>query len=79
MIFATRHITGELLRATGLGKLRTVSAFATGVLGETGAEAGEMLKGLWILCAPRRSSPWTPSPRGMFHASAGLFKCATQA
>lgn len=46
MIFATRHITGELLRATGLGKLRTVSAFATGVLGETGAEAGEMLKGL---------------------------------
>lgn len=46
MIFATRHITGELLRATGLGELRTVSAFATGVLGETGAEAGEMLRGL---------------------------------
>ena len=46
MIFATRHITGELLRATGLGNLRTVSAFATGVLGETGAEAGEMLRGL---------------------------------
>lgn len=46
MIFATRHITGELLRQTGLGNLRTVSAFATGVLGETGAEAGEMLRGL---------------------------------
>ena len=45
MIFATRHIKGELLRATGLGNLRNVSAFATGVMGETGAEAGELIKG----------------------------------
>ncbi len=45
MIFATRHIKGELLRATGLGNLRNVSAFATGVMGETGAEAGERIKG----------------------------------
>jgi spore protease len=45
MIFATRHIKGELLEATGLENLRSVSAFATGVLGETGAEAVELIKG----------------------------------
>ena len=46
MIFSTRHITGELLRQTGLSGLRTVSAFSTGVTGDTGAEAGEILKGI---------------------------------
>lgn len=46
MIFATRHITGELLRSTGLSGLRCVSSVATGVTGETGAEAGEIIKGI---------------------------------
>lgn len=46
MIFATRHITGELLKETGFEGLRCVSAFPTGVLGETGAEAVEMIKGV---------------------------------
>ncbi len=46
MIFSTRHITGELLKATGLDGLRCVSSFSTGVMGETGAEAGEMIKGV---------------------------------
>ncbi len=46
MIFATRHITGELLKETGFSGLRCVSAFSTGVLGETGAEAVEMIKGV---------------------------------
>ncbi len=46
MIFATRHITGELLKETGFEGLRCVSAFSTGVLGETGAEAVEMIKGV---------------------------------
>ena len=45
MIFATRHIKGELLKATGLENLCCVSAFATGVMGETGAEAVELIKG----------------------------------
>lgn len=45
MIFATRHITGELLKSTGLDGLRSVSAFSTGVMGETGAEAGELIEG----------------------------------
>lgn len=46
MIFATRHITGELLKETGLSGLRRVTAFSTGVLGETGAEAAEIIKGI---------------------------------
>ncbi len=46
MIFATRHIKGELLKATGLEDLRSVTAFSTGVLGETGAEAQEIIKGI---------------------------------
>ncbi len=46
MIFSTRHITGELLKETGLSGLRTVSSFSTGVTGDTGAQAGEVLKGL---------------------------------
>ncbi len=46
MIFATRHIKGELLKETGLNALRSVCAFSTGVLGNTGAEAGEIIKAL---------------------------------
>lgn len=46
MIFATRHITGEILKSTGLSSLRCVSAFSAGVLGETGAESLEMIKGI---------------------------------
>ncbi len=52
MIFATRHITGELLRSTGLSGLRCVTAVATGVAGETGAEAGEIIKGIVQTIAP---------------------------
>ncbi len=46
MIFSTRHITGELLHQTGLSGLRTVSSFSTGVTGDTGAEALELLTGI---------------------------------
>lgn len=52
MIFATRHITGELLKETGFAGLRCVSAFSTGVLGETGAEAGEVIKGIVKMVTP---------------------------
>ncbi len=52
MIFATRHITGELLKETGFGGLRSVSTFSTGVLGETGAEAGEVIKGIVKMVKP---------------------------
>ena len=52
MIFSTRHITGELLKETGLSGLRTVSSFSTGVTGDTGAQAGEVLKGLTEILKP---------------------------
>ncbi|MBO5858406.1 MAG: GPR endopeptidase [Clostridia bacterium] len=52
MIFSTRHITGELLKETGLSGLRTVSSFSTGVTGDTGAQAGEILKGLIATLKP---------------------------
>ena len=46
MIFSTRHITGELLKETGLSGLRTVRSFSTGGTGDSGAQAGEVLQGL---------------------------------
>lgn len=42
-ILATRHITGELARTTGLDALRPVAVLAPGVLGQTGIETGELL------------------------------------
>ena len=45
-ILASRHLSGELTRSVGLGELRGVSAVATGVLGKTGIETGELLCGL---------------------------------
>ena len=35
-VLATRHITGEIAKATGLDKLRPVAAMQTGVTGQTG-------------------------------------------
>lgn len=52
MIFATRHITGELLKSTGLSGLRSVSVFSTGVMGETGAEASELIEGAVKMLKP---------------------------
>ena len=42
-VLATRHITGELARATGLDRLRPVAVLTTGVTGQTGIETGEYL------------------------------------
>ncbi len=47
MIFATRHIDDELKKMTGLSaNLRSVVAFSTGVLGQTGIESGEYIKSI---------------------------------
>ncbi len=46
MIFATRHIKGEFAEVAGFENLRSVSAFATDVLGNTGAESSEIIKGV---------------------------------
>lgn len=42
-ILATRHITGEIAKSTGLDALRPVAVIAPGVLGQTGVETGELI------------------------------------
>lgn len=42
-ILATRHISGEIAKSTGLDKLRPVAVLKTGVTGQTGIETGEHL------------------------------------
>ncbi len=44
-ILATRHISGSLSRELGLGTLRPVSVIAPGVLGKTGMETVEIIRG----------------------------------
>ena len=43
-IFATRHIPPELSKTAGLENLRQVAVIAPGLLGQTGIEAGELIK-----------------------------------
>lgn len=45
LVFATRHIEPELASAAGLGELRPVVNLIPGVLGKTGMETGELLRG----------------------------------
>lgn len=45
-VLATRHITGETARLTGLEDLRGVAVLAPGVLGQTGIETGEIIAGI---------------------------------
>lgn len=42
-VLATRHITGELAKQTGLDKLRSVAVISPGVLGQTGVETFEIV------------------------------------
>ena len=46
MIFSTRHIGTANAENLGLGKIRSVAAVSTGVLGKTGIETGEMIDGI---------------------------------
>lgn len=46
MVLATRHISGELSKSVGLGSLRSVAGFTPGVLGKTGVETAESVKGM---------------------------------
>ncbi len=45
-ILATRHIDGRLSHSLGLGELRPVCVISPGVLGKTGMESAEMIKGV---------------------------------
>lgn len=51
-VLATRHISGEIARATGLDKLRPVAVMQTGVTGQTGIETGE-----YIMSVVKRIKP----------------------
>lgn len=51
-ILATRHITGEIAKSTGLDRLRPVAVMQTGVTGQTGIETGE-----YILSVVKRIRP----------------------
>lgn len=46
LILATRHIDPKTAENIGLGGIRSVSSFKTGVLGQTGVESSEMLLAL---------------------------------
>lgn len=46
LMLATRHLTAEITRASGLPELRKVSVVTPGVLGKTGVETGEILCGI---------------------------------
>ncbi len=45
-ILATRHISKELVKAIGLENLRAVAGLTPGVLGQTGIETGEIIRGV---------------------------------
>ena len=45
-VLATRHISGEVARSTGLDRLRAVAVLNPGVTGQTGIETGELLFGI---------------------------------
>lgn len=51
-VLVTRHVAGELSRIAGLEGTRAVSAIAPGVLGQTGVEAGEILRALVMKLKP---------------------------
>ncbi len=46
MVLATRHIRGEWARSLGLCDLRSVAVLRTDVLGKTGMESSEILRGV---------------------------------
>lgn len=51
-IFSTRHIKNGVGKALGLPDLRPVAAVSTGVLGQTGIETAEYIKGIVNLINP---------------------------
>ena len=52
-IFSTRHITSELAEEIGLDFLNPVCSLATGVLGQTGIETGEIIKSVADAIKPK--------------------------
>lgn len=46
LVLATRHIRGEFARAAGLDDLRPTAVLTPGVLGQTGTESSEIVRGV---------------------------------
>ena len=46
MVLATRHIQGEFARTVGLDDLRPTAVVTPGVLGQTGTESSEIIRGV---------------------------------
>ncbi len=46
MVLATRHIRGEFARTAGLEDLRSTAVLTPGVLGQTGTESSEIVRGV---------------------------------
>ena len=53
LIFSTRHIDSKLKQEIGLDQLNPVCALATGVLGQTGIETGEIIKSVAGVVKPK--------------------------
>lgn len=52
MVLATRHIQGEFARSVGLSDLRPSAVVVPGVLGQTGTESGELVRGVCGVVRP---------------------------
>ena len=52
-IFSTRHIEAEFSKEIGLPKFNPVASISTGVLGQTGIETAEYIKGIVDLIKPQ--------------------------
>lgn len=51
-IFSTRHIKGEIIKDLGIKNMKSVASVSTGVLGQTGIESAEYIKGIVNLINP---------------------------
>ena len=52
LVLATRHIEGEFARASGLSDLRPTAVVHPGVVGETGVETAELIRGVCRTVSP---------------------------
>lgn len=52
MVLATRHISGEFARSVGLDGLRSSAVLVPGVLGQTGTESSEIVRGVCAVVSP---------------------------
>ena len=52
MVLATRHIGGEFDRSVGLDDLRSTAVITPGVLGQTGTESSEIVRGVCTVVQP---------------------------